>query len=457
MTNEPRGIKVNTPAALAGYTLIAPLQGKTVNLVDHDGHVVHRWKTEFKPGCEYFLQNGHLLRCSQQPEAPRFKAGGQCGRIQEFDWDGNVVWDYTWSTDEHLQHHDLEPTPHGTVLFISYEYKSRADAVAAGRHPAYVGEEGMWAEAIFEVEPTYPSGGEIIWEWHVWDHLIQDIDPDAENYGNVAEHPELLDINVDIRQPQPGAKEVEEMKALGYIDATPSSGQLHADWLHVNAIDYHPGLDQIAISTPHLSEVFILDHSTTGDEATGHDGGLSNQGGDFLWRWGNPANYGAGSAADRQLWSQHDVRWVLDGFPGAGHLTIFNNRVPGPAGDHSEIFELALPRAADGSFGLEPFVAAGPAQPAWRYASPDPKEFFSSFISGAHRVQNGNTVICEGHKGRIFEVTPDGTIAWDLLSPFGEIDPTGQSGPLLPYSLFRATRIAADHPGLKGKRLVPLE
>jgi len=453
---RPRGLLRRENGALPGYTLIAPLNTKTIRLVDLDGKVVHQWKTGFEPGSEIFLDNGNLLRCSNEPNAPRFNAGGQCGRLQEIAWDGSVVWDWKYVSDEHLQHHDLAVTPDGTILFIAWEYKSKADAVAAGRHPAHVGMNGMWSESIIEVEPVRPDGAEVIWEWHVWDHLVQDLDPDAANHGNVGQHPELLDVNADLRRAPPSDAAVEEMKALGYIDAKPDRGELQADWLHLNAIDYEPDLDQIVVSSPHLNEVWIIDHSTTSDEAASHEGGIAGHGGDFLWRWGNPKDYGAGTPADRALFSQHDVRWIPQGQPGAGHLTVFNNGPERPQGDYSTVLELATPLKPDRTYGLEPFVAAGPASPIWTYQAKEPKEFFSSFISGAQRLRNGSTLICEGRTGRVFEVTAAGEIVWEYLQPFEPESPP-KGPPDMNYALFRATRIPLDHPGLAGKELRPLE
>ena len=49
---------------------------------------------------------------------------------------------------------------------------------------------------IIEVRPTPPAGGEIVWQWHVWDHLIQDFGSTKANFGIVEDHPELIDINL---------------------------------------------------------------------------------------------------------------------------------------------------------------------------------------------------------------------------------------------------------------------
>ena len=108
----------------------------------------------------------------------------------------------------------------------SRETKSPAEAVAAGANPDFVSARGIWNEKLVEVRPIYPDGGEIVWEWSPWEHLIQDYDPGKANYGVVAEHPELIDINFILRQ----------------VFTTERQNLRHQgrDWLHANGIDYNP-------------------------------------------------------------------------------------------------------------------------------------------------------------------------------------------------------------------------
>jgi len=212
------------------------------------------------------------------------------------------------------------------------------------------------------------------------------------------------------------------------------------------------------MSSPHLSEVWIIDHATTSDEAAATSGGQQGKGGDLLWRWGNPRDYGAGTVADQKLFGQHNPRFIAKGLPGEGHLLIYNNGAGRPDGNWSEVVELELPRTKSGGLELAPFVAAAPAAPCWHYVAPKKEEFFSGFISGAQRLANGHTLVCEGASGRVFEVKQDGTLVWEYLHPFLDpVDPA-EGQPLPPgaeYGLFRATRIPVGHPGLKGKALAP--
>ena len=475
---EPRGLRLATPAATPGYTLFAPLASKHTHLVDLEGREVHRWTSALAPSAVYLLDDGSILRCGRIEENKVFAGGGICGVVERIGWDGEPLWRYELLNEDQTSHHDARPMPNGNVLVIAWEFRYREDCVAAGRDPSKVGSKGLWPDAVLEIKPTPPEGGEIVWEWHAWDHLVQDFDPAADNYGSVAEHPELFDLNYDHRDAPPVSAEEKqkqeeleaEMRALGYTGgeeeeadegtAAPQTAVggaalqppgLNSDWLHTNAIDYNPELDLIALSSPELSEVWILDHSTTTDQAAGHKGGRHGKGGDILWRWGNPKNHGAGTAGDRRLFYQHNVQWIPHGHPGAGHLLVFNNGQNRPGGEHSSIEELALPIEPGKGF-TRAAGAFGPKEPVWSYR--DQTHFFSSFISGCQRLPSGNTLICEGPKGRIFEVTSDGKIVWEFWNPFGgDLKADGVDG----KAIFRATRVAPDHPGLKGRTLVPLD
>ena len=75
-----------------------------------------------------------------------------------------------------------------------------------------------------------------------------------------------------------------QLQALGYVPADASVEDLESDFLHVNSVAYNERLDQIAISVPEYGEIWILDHSTTTQEAAGSEGGRQGRGGDLLYR-----------------------------------------------------------------------------------------------------------------------------------------------------------------------------
>ncbi len=374
-----------------------------------------------------------------------------------------MLWDFEYATEKYLNHHDFAVLPNGHVLTIAWESKTADEVKAAGRKPNMIPKARLWPDKIVEIEPQGKFGGKVVWEWHIWDHLVQDYDSKKTNYGKPKEHPELLDFNVgDTLEPPMPQDSIDLFIAQGRERRNVTTDNRGSEVYHFNAIKYNPALDQIVFSSPNLSEIFIIDHSTTTAEAACHTGGKYGKGGDFLYRWGNPENYHRGDSTDRKLFGQHDVRWIEKGTPGEGHLTIFDNDLPGKGkgNEYSAVYEIAPPIDKNGNYTLEKGKIYGPEKPVWTYIAPDTLSFFASFISGAHRMSNGNTFINEGPKARFFEVTPQGKIVWEYLNPYrGEIRNTnGDPLPAMPmtYSAFRSNFIPASHPGLANRKLEPL-
>lgn len=448
---QPRGLVKNEPGAAPGYVLFTQLTSDTTYLVDLEGRVVHTWKTEKAGDAIYLQDDGSFFRLARIPEPPNFRAGGVAGYIQQVSWEGEILWEWKMGDEKRMLHHDIKPLPNGNILAIAWEQKTPEEAGAAGRRVELIPEQGLWSEWILEIEPRPPSDARIVWEWHVWDHLV----PTSE----AARSPRRLDINADGDGVQIDEKELERLKALGYVPDNATTQDIQSDFLHMNSIDYHPGFDQIVVSLPSIGEIWVLDHGTTTEEARGSSGGRSGHGGDILYRWGNPRNYGRGTKADQQLFGQHHALWIPEGWKNAAHLTIFNNGGGRPDGDWSSVVEIAPPVDDKGSYALPEGEAFGPRAPAWTYAAPDRASLYSPFISGAHRLPNGNTFICAGPQGRHFEVTPEGAVVWEYRNPFHG-DVPGWSPPgveQVPYGTYRAIKIPPDHPGLAGRRLVPLE
>jgi hypothetical protein len=385
-----------------GYTLYSPNNGTRTYLVDESHTVVHTW-IHNRPGgySSYLLDDGSVIRPSVSTSGS-LNGGAAMGMVQRVDLNNNLVWSYSYNTTQVRTHHDIEPLPNGNVLLIAWERKTAAQAVQAGLdHSAEI-----WPDHIIEVQPVGATGGNIVWEWHAWNHLIQDHDATKDNYGVVADHPELLNVN------------------LG------DSG-LGGDWMHVNGLNYNPERDQIVFSSHTLDEIYVIDHSTTTAEAAGHSGGNSGKGGDFLYRWGRPANYGAPGA---QVFNVvHCGYWIPAGCPGAGNLMAFNNREGTNA---SHVVELVAPYDGNYNYTLVPGQAWGPAAPVWTYAA---SGFYTNHLGGCQRLPNGNTLVIESTSGIFWEVTTTGAIVW-TYAPGGEIA--------------RALRYGLNHPGLAALGLV---
>src|SRR5262245_26419159 len=199
------GLAVNSPKALDGYTLLATMNSKSIYLLDKEARVVHTWKPEANSShCCYLLPNGHLLRPAALGGREKSFGGGPAplGRVQELTWEGEVVWDYTFFNDKQLPHHDICKMPNGNVLLIVWDKKNVDECIAAGRKKELVSKY-LLPDSVIEVKPTGKDSGEGIWEWHLWDHLIQDHDSAKANYGVVADHPELVDVNYPPEEPRP--------------------------------------------------------------------------------------------------------------------------------------------------------------------------------------------------------------------------------------------------------------
>lgn len=415
------GLLLNSDRAFDGYTLFTPVGEGNVYLIDMDGQAVHTWITGTHGNATpYLLEDGSII--------------GVRNGIIKYNWDGALTWQYDVSV---AGHHDIEVLPNGNVLLLMHDYKTAAEAIAAGRDPDRLNTGELISEKVVEVRRTGLHTGEVIWEWRAWDHLVQDHDPTKTNHGVVGEHPELLDINFGETNPN------------GNDD----------DWLHTNAVDYNPETEEIIVTSRQFSEVWIIDHSTTTGEAASHSGGNSGRGGDLLYRWGNPASYRAGGPEDQQLFVPHDGQWIEPGLPGEGNVLIFNNGVGRPEGFESSVEEIVLPVDETGEYALVPGEAYGPAAPIWSYS--DGQNFFSSIMSGVGRLPNGNTLITSGVPGRIFEVTPEGETVWNYANPLTAEGPLVQGGPRDTDGIrgnaevYRAYRYPLDYPAFEGRDLTP--
>ncbi len=439
------GVVVNEPRAFDGYTLFAKHRG--AYLIDNAGQLRHKWDAPFGLQQAKLMANGNLLVRSAR-------------MLVEFDAAGEEIWRLTTPRESEL-HHDYLRLPNGNILFLRRSFKEKPELVAAGADPQFAAER-LGYPHLAEVVPT-PEGGEVVWEWSSWDRLIQDHDPGKPNFGVVGDHPERLDLNYALAG-----------LAAARVRLPPGVRFGSDNWMHANAIDYHEELDLVMITARHWSELWVVDHGTTTEEAKGSSGGRRGRGGDLLYRWGNPRAYRRGTAADQRLFWPHHAHWIKAA-PGAGNILVFNNgwEFAGFQRDYSSIVEVAWPGLA-GLQRLTPGSVWGPAEPFWEYTASPPSEFLSYRTGGAQRLPNGNTLICVGQHGVLTEVTLSGETVWKYVSPVGrEIlrqgDPIEVSDldtllePADPWTigthaettLYRATRYAPDFPGLKALDLTP--
>jgi len=410
-----------------GYVLFAPISSTTTYLIDKCGKRVKTWPSTYRPSLSVYLtEDGYIVRPGKLNNTT-FTTSGSGGIIQKIDWNGNVVWSYTISDATRCQHHDLKVLPNGNILVIAWELKTNAEAIAAGRNPNLVNTT-LWSEQILELQPVGTNQANIVWEWHLWDHLVQDIDATKQNFGNISTNPQLLNINFNA-----------------------VAGPTGIDWIHLNAIDYNEELDQIILSSRFLDEIWIIDHSTTTAQAASHSGGNSGKGGDILYRWGNPASYNNGTLADRKLFGQHNARWIGSGFPFQNQIMIFNNGFERTGGNYSTVEIINPPLNGFNYTQTLPYL---PAAPSWIYNAGNPNIFFATNISGAQQLSNGNVLFCDGPAGTFTEVTTNGSTVWKYVNPVVTSGILAQGAAPSMNTVFKCDFYPSNYSGFAGQTLI---
>ena len=428
------GVISATTDVYDGYMLYS--DHKSTFLLNNCGQKINEWTSEFTTGhAVYLLPNGNLLRAGRQENMSNIGFGGVGGIVEIFDWDNNLLWQFEYNSNEFRQHHDVFPMPNGNVLILAATRKTNVEALQAGRL-ANLTTTDVYNERIIEVQPVGSNQGNIVWEWNVFDHLVQDFDNTKDNFGVVIDSPQKLDIN--------------------FLNG----GSGEENWLHVNSIQYYEKLDQIVISSRNLSEIWVIDHSTTTAEAATGSGGTYGKGGDFLYRWGNPQSYKHGTEADRKLFGQHYPHFIADGLPDAGKIIVFNNG-NGRDPDFSEVYKFTPPLKSDGTYEYTDNVAYAPQTPGYIYSnqSTTPSPFYSAILSGAQQLPNGNVLICQGKQGNIFEIdTNNNNVVWQYVNPIkgdGTIHEQHVVADNLDNQIFRALKYPKNYSAFNGRTLTP--
>ena len=423
------GLFANNAGSQNGYVLFAPIHSDTTYLIDKCGKQVNKWYSHNTPGLSvYLLADASLLHTGAKPNAVFNTNGSAGGVIQRYDWNNNLLWSFTISDSLQTQDHDVCQLPNGNILVAVWEKINAATALASGRNPTLLGTE-LWSAKIMELQPLGTNQANIVWQWRLWDHLIQDFDSTRANYGIVADHPELVNLNY--------------------------ANNNNRDWIHLNAITYNATLDQVMISAHALSEIWILDHSTSTGQAAGHSGGSHAKGGDLLYRWGNPAAYNRGTVSDQTLFVQHNPNWIPANYKDGNNIAIFNNGTGRPTGNYSTVDIITPPVDSNGNYSLVAGQPFGPVSAYWSYAASVPTDFYSNNMGSAQRLSNGNTLICEAQKGNFFEIDSGKNIVWRYVNPVNDSGIIPQDVLASQNMAFRCTLFEPTYSGFSGLTLAP--
>lgn len=406
-------------------------------LINNCGEVINEWNSNYLQGnAVYLLPNGNLLRAGKLSSSnTNVTIGGIGGIIELFNWQGDLIWSYIYSGENFSHHHDVYPLPNGNILILAITIMTQEEAIQAGRNPALLESNELYNEQIIEVEPVGTNQANIVWEWNIKDHLIQDFDVTKDNFGSVEDNPQLLDIN--------------------YLNSISSIN----NWLHINSIQYDETRDQIVLSSRKLSELWIIDHSTTTTEAASSSGGNSGKGGDLLYRWGNPEAYRQGTPSDRKLFGQHYPHYIEAGLPNENKIIIFNNgfqRTP----SYSQVDIISPPETNLGIYDYVPGTAFAPTNTFYTYSELESESstFYSDIVSSAQQLPNGNILICQGRQGYVFEIDSNENKVWEYVNPVnntdGEIANQTEDPPAANLT-FRAVKYTPDFPAFIGRDLTP--
>tara|TARA_B100001996_G_scaffold186163_1_gene142377 strand:+ start:1934 stop:3259 length:1326 start_codon:yes stop_codon:yes gene_type:complete len=353
----------------------------TSYLLDKQGNKLYTWNFEHTSGNDIeLLSDGSIIGLFKDMNSS-IDFGGFGGIAKIIDNNNNTIWEYMVSSNNSIAHHDVELLPNGNVLMLIWERIENEIAiqngVEFGTENGVEIDSDIFVERIIEVNT---SSNAIVWEWNSWDHIIQDKFASLSNYGNINENPNKININYS-------------------IDNSPGSSFFNSgDIMHANGLDYDSDKDVIYLSVNYYSEVWVIDHSTSTEEAQTSSGGNYNKGGDLIYRFGNPNTYN--SMGNKIFDFNHFPNILEDGVDGEGNILIYVN---GNTNGQSIIYELEMPN----NFNL---LSNSNNEPNIIWSFTD-ENLFAFKLCGAIRLSNGNTLITESDYG-LWEVTNSGEIVW---------------------------------------------
>ncbi len=368
--------------AYNSYILFDGRDGRT-HLIDMDGNDVHTWNHTGFPSLLLDPRltggrRGHILvqlRNSRPKAGPAFGTIFDNIEIGELNWNGRVVWRWGQQAPGGAarQNHDWQRLANGDTLIVASAYR-QAKNFRGGR---------VKDQVIEEID----RAGRIVWHWSAAAHL--------EEFGFSRAGLKMIYADQSLDNQAGGFLTINSMNVLG-----PNR------WYAAGDRRFNP--HNIMIGARNANVIAIIDRRT----------------GRIVWRLGPyfpaPAHGPSSVVFDYrvprpvdQIMGAHDPHLIPEGLPGAGDILVLDNE--GEAG---------FPPATLGMFQGSRVLEINPRsrQIVWQYNGEDSDRavwtFDTSFIGSVNRLPNGNTLICEGMNGRIFQVTPRGRIVWEYVSPY---------------------------------------
>ena len=382
----PTGTTIYEPdRAWNGYTVLSPLQTQAVLVIDMNGNVVKRWEglNNSAGGPARVLPGGILISASgaRPPNQESLE-------LVQQDFDGKVIWQFS--------HNEQIKTGEGSTIWSARQHHDwQRESLPAGYYspesaPVVEGTSTLILTHTNRLQPRVADvmleddrlvevswKGDVLWEWVASDHIDE------------------LGFAPDARKAIKAAQSFN--KARGSFD-----------WLHINSAHFvgpNRWFDQGDMRFA-PNNVIISSREASLLAIVGRDGKI-------VWRLGPDFSESKELRAIRQIIGQHHAHIIPKGLPGAGNLLVFDNG--GSSG-----YGFASPIAPDGvgafARSTSRVVEINPVtlELVWSYTNP---RFFSTNISSAQRLPNGNTLITAGAGGRMFEVTTEGAIVWEYMYP----------------------------------------
>lgn len=419
-----------------GYTMLSSMMGHrpdpngplyTAILIDMEGQLVKEWAFSGQGVPMKLLPGGYVTAGTVASPVLR-------NVLTMMDWDGNVVWRL-----DRNHHHDyqLEGNPvgyyapgmepmveGGKKLILSITYPDPNNTV-------HICDFQLYDDVLWELD----AEGNVLWEWLAWEHVDQ-LGFDAAARDAIQSTP--------VRFMDPNASD--------WLHANSASWLGPNKWYDQGDLRFHP--DNIIADFRNTNTTIIIarhDHP---------EGAWVS--GDVVWRCGPDYSTGSPEHKIGQIIGQHHAHMIPQGLPGAGNILIFDNG--GMAGFGAVVSGLDRGTFPNTLRDYSRVVEFDPTTMGlvWEYRqqhttedidgdgdiSGDERKFYSVNISGAQRLENGNTLICEGAHGRIIEVTPESDVVWEYISPFiGDTPPM-----MLMNNVYRAYRVPAEWiPQLAGR------
>jgi len=383
-----------------GYTLISAGSDPAF-LIDMDKNVIHNWSLIGFPA--KLLPGGSIIGGREFNDMDEFKY------IAQEDWEGNIVWEFhNWSNGWSRHHHDFEREGNPVGYYApGQDFIDEGKTLVLARSTLINRSISLWSlddDVIYEVDWDGNLTG---FEWHANEHYNE------------------MGFTI-------WAKLGIYHQILPYLLRSTFQG-----WLHINTISelgenhwYAEGDSRfnprnIILDSRQANFMAIIDRET----------------GKIVWRVG--PDFSKDTEVGQklgQMIGMHNAHMIPQGLPGEGNILVFDN------GGYAGYGILGLPcrflRFYSRVIEFNPVTY----EIVWKYEKKDgplfPRyaadhRFYSDRISSAQRLPNGNTLICEGSRGRIFEVTPENNIVWEYIYP-------GRTGDYTNNDVYRAYRVPPE-------------